>query len=251
MPKCCEPLGFRTDMKVIVFTDTHANLPALVALKKVIAQEGYDVAFHTGDVLDIGPYPAECLDLLAEIPRLHLLMGNHEEFLVKGLPEPRPSWMDEDEECHYRWTFSRLPEGARKMIAQWPIFIAREFEGTLVTFVHYGLNLIDNHYVPVVADPAPADFDEMFGRFNSQLVCYGHDHKRSDLQGKARYVNPGPLGCGPEPLARYCVVKFSRGGFSLAHRAVAYERSKLFAEYERRQVPARQLILKAFFGQQV
>jgi len=100
-------------MTIIVFTDTHANLPALLALKNAIANEGYNEAFHTGDVLDIGPYPAECLELMAEIPRLTQLMGNHEEFLVKGIPEPRPTWMGEDEERHYRWTFSQLPESAR------------------------------------------------------------------------------------------------------------------------------------------
>jgi predicted phosphodiesterase len=236
-------------MKIIAFTDTHANLPALLALKNAIANEGYDEAFHTGDVLDIGPYPAECLEAMAEIPRLTQLMGNHEEFLVKGIPEPRPAWMGEDEERHYRWTCSQLPINARESIAHWPYFICREFEGTLVTFVHYGLNSTGSHFVPVISNPVPSDFDAMFGRFGSQVVFYGHDHKQSDLQGKARYVNPGPLGCGPEPVARFCVATFSPGTFTLEHRAVSYERSELLAEFERRQVPARDFILKAFYGQ--
>jgi len=236
-------------MKIVVFTDTHANLPALVALKKAIAEEAYDAVFHTGDVLDIGPYPAECLEVMAEIPRLHQIMGNHEEFLVKGLPEPRPPWMGEEEARHYEWTFSQLRGGERETIAQWPYFICREFEGTLVSFVHYGLSSTGSHFVPVVAEPAPSDFDEMFGKFGSQVVFYGHDHKRSDLQGKARYVNPGPLGCGPEPVARYCVATFSHGAFKLEQRAVPYDRSEVFVELERRQVPDRLLILKAFYGQ--
>jgi len=51
-------------MKIVVITDTHANLPALEALLKAVRTEGYDAIFHTGDAIAIGPYPAECLDLL-------------------------------------------------------------------------------------------------------------------------------------------------------------------------------------------
>lgn len=174
----------------------HNDVRESLELKKQHPGEGYDAAFHTGDVLDIGPYPAECLEAMAEIPRLNQLMGNHEEFLVKGLPEPRPAWMGAEEARHYQWTFSQLPRGTREKIAQWPYFICREFEGTLAPFVHYSLNSTGSHFVPVVANPIPSDFDEMFACFGSQIVFYGHDHKQSDLQGKARYVNPGRRGCG-------------------------------------------------------
>ena len=72
-------------MKIVVFTDTHANLPALKALAVEIRREGYDAAFHTGDAVGIGPWPAETIDLLGEIPRLSLLTGNHDAWLCCGL----------------------------------------------------------------------------------------------------------------------------------------------------------------------
>jgi predicted phosphodiesterase len=105
-------------MKIIVFTDTHANLPALLAFKRAIAREGYDEVVHTGDAIDIGPYPAECLEELLNIPRIQFLRGNHEEFLVKGIPQPRPTWMPEDEEQHYRWTFAQLPAHVKDIVSR-------------------------------------------------------------------------------------------------------------------------------------
>jgi protein phosphatase len=51
-------------MKIAVMTDVHANLPALAAALDAIRREGCEALFHTGDAIGIGPYPAECLDLL-------------------------------------------------------------------------------------------------------------------------------------------------------------------------------------------
>lgn len=235
-------------MKLIVFTDAHANLPALLAFKKAIARESYDVVIHTGDAIDIGPYPAECLEELLHIPRIQFLMGNHEEFLVKGIPQPRPTWMAEDEEQHYRWTFAQLPPKANDIISRWPYIIRRQFEQTAVTFVHYGLTAGEDGFVSFVKDPTAQDWDAMFASFTSALVFFGHDHRASDHQGEARYINPGALGCGADPVARYCVVEFSKTGYTLKYRAVSYDRLQLFAEYERRNVPAREFIMKAFFG---
>ena len=54
------------EMKIAVLTDVHGNLPALQATLRGIRREGCDAIFHTGDSIGIGPYPAECLDLIPE-----------------------------------------------------------------------------------------------------------------------------------------------------------------------------------------
>src|ERR1041385_7324971 len=87
--------GGGADMRIVVLTDVHANLPALRAALKAIRAEGYDAIFHTGDAIGIGPVPAETLDLLLETPRLQCVMGNHEAWFVEGLPQPQPPWMSD------------------------------------------------------------------------------------------------------------------------------------------------------------
>jgi len=83
-------------MRIIVITDVHANLPALEAALESIRAEGYDALFHTGDTIGIGPYPAECLELLLNTPNIHFVMGNHESYfedslLRRVLPAQSPS----------------------------------------------------------------------------------------------------------------------------------------------------------------
>jgi predicted phosphodiesterase len=78
--------------KLCVITDVHANLPALTTTWGAIQTEGYDLLVHLGDVVAIGPYPAECLEMLLSIPNSKLLMGNHDFWFAYGLPQPRPEW---------------------------------------------------------------------------------------------------------------------------------------------------------------
>ncbi|HOD65578.1 MAG TPA: metallophosphoesterase family protein [candidate division Zixibacteria bacterium] len=236
-------------MKIIVFTDTHANLPALRAFRRAIEREGYDLAVHTGDAVDIGPYPAESLAELLSIPRVECVMGNHDAMFVHGIPDPLAGVIDGNEAEHCAWTARQLGEDFRERLRHWPYVIPHEFNGLRVTFVHYGLSATLDGFVPAaIADPTPADLDRIFGAFDTDLLFYGHSHPFSDVQGRARYINPGALGCFCRPLARYCVLEFRPGGLGVTYKAAPYDDSVLRAEYARRRVPAARFILKEFFG---
>jgi putative phosphoesterase len=235
-------------MKIAVITDLHANLPALRTALKAIHKEGCDVVFHTGDAIAIGPYPAECIDLLLDTPNIQFVSGNHEAYFVDGLPDPLPNWMSDGEVQHQHWTRKRLGSQLRSALAQWPYTVECEFEGIKTVFVHYGLRSSGQDFVPIIRHPTVADLDEMFERHSARLVFYGHTHSSSDIQGKARYVNPGSLGCCNEAVARYCVAEFERGRLTIKHRRVPYDDSELFRVFEQRKVPARQFLYQAFFG---
>lgn len=61
--------------KLAIMSDVHANLPALQAALGAIQQEGCDAIYHCGDAVGIGPFPAECLDLMLNTPRMHQASG--------------------------------------------------------------------------------------------------------------------------------------------------------------------------------
>jgi len=239
-------------VRIVVFTDTHANLPALQAFRKAAEQDGYDHAFHTGDAIDIGPYPAECLDVLLDLPRTEFVMGNHDAIYVDGVPDPLPCFMETNELEHCRWTAAELGETYREPLSQWPYHLTRTFEEVSVTFVHYGLtDSLDGFVATGKKEPTAADLDSVFAPFDAQLLFYGHHHPFSDLQGKARYINPGSLGCFYRPLARYCVLDIDCDRCRITYKAVPYDDSELIREFDRRQVPARQFILKEFYGKNI
>jgi len=230
-------------------TDVHGNLPALRAALRVIRREGYDVIYHTGDAIGIGPYPAEALDVLLNTPRMVMIMGNHDARFAWGLPQQRPPEISEMAFEHNRWVNSVLDPALRPVVARWPYCLRASFNGLRVTFIHYGLEGPGWTFAPVVQAPSPADLDRVFAGLTADLVFYGHHHPISDITGRARYVNPGSLGCSPEPLARFAVLEIAaHGRYTLEKRAAPYDNTELLQELTRRRVPARDHIYRGFFG---
>ncbi len=235
-------------MKIAVITDTHANLPALEATLTAIQAEGYDLLMHTGDAIAIGPYPAECLDLLLHTPNTRCLIGNHEQYVVDGLPTPRPAWMSDGEVQHQHWTHARLDAPMRTALAAWPTVLTREFEGVKVTFMHYMLEPSGQAFQPAIINAQVTDLDKLFTPYDADLIFYGHNHRASDMQGRARYINPGSLGCYSQAVARYCVVEFHSSEYHIEQRGVPYDDKALYRTFEQRRVPERAFIYQAFFG---
>ncbi len=235
-------------MRIAVMTDAHANLPALRAALRDIGEHGYDAIYHTGDAIGIGPYPAECLDLLLTTPGMRCLLGNHDAWFALGLTDPWP--YTPGELRHQRWVHEQLDPALRTAVAAWPVVAEEAPDGVHVTFLHYAPQGAPGSFAPVVQNPAPEDLDSLFAPYAAHLLFYGHHHPFSDLSGRTRYVNPGSLGCHTAPLARYALLDtHAEGRYTLEHRAVPYDAAPLFAELERRQVPEREFLRRVFLRQ--
>lgn len=237
--------------RIAVITDVHANLPALESALSAIAEEGCEAIYHTGDVVGFGPYPAEVLDRLLHTPKLHLLMGNHDEWLANGIPDPRPAWMSEGEARHHLWVREQIAPALRAVVAEWPYAIEETWQDLPVMFTHYARDKGGAGYAEIIPAPVAIDLDQLFPDNGAKLVFYGHNHLPSDAQGRARYINPGSLGCGSEPLARYAILVIAEdGGYVLEQHVVPYDQTDLFRQFEERDVPERDFIVGVIFRQQ-
>jgi len=243
--------GDKRRVRIAILSDVHGNLPALEAALAAIEREGCDAIYHTGDVIGIGPYPAECILLILDRPHIRLIMGNHDAWFVHGLPQPRPTWMTKGELAHHQWVHAQLDPSLRSVVARWPYVIQEQISGVRVVFTHYGPDDSGRGFVPVIRDARPEDLDGMFGEYDADVVFYEHHHPLADLQGRARYVNPGSLGCHTEPLARFLILDCANDTYTVQHRAVPYDDRPLFAAFEDRAVPERETIRRIFFGKVV
>ncbi len=234
-------------MKIAVMTDVHGNLPALEAALEVIKSENCDAIYHTGDAIAIGPYPLECLELMLE-NNVRLLMGNHEEYYAFGIPEPRPRYMSDGELEHQLWVRSVIGEGYRELVAAFPYKLTECFHNHTVVFTHYPRKSDTKEFLESEKYLDRRFLDRMFNEDIADLVFYGHNHSVMDTVGRARYVNPGALGCsGDEAFARFVIVDFHYYSYDLKHYCVPYDDKGLFRAFVERQVPERNFIKKAFF----
>jgi len=64
-------------MKYAIFSDVHANLPALEVFVEDSGEQA-DGYICLGDVVDYGPWNDECIDLIQSLPGIVYLEGNHE-----------------------------------------------------------------------------------------------------------------------------------------------------------------------------
>jgi len=64
-------------MKYAIFSDVHANLPALETFLEAVRGRA-DAYLCLGDVVDYGPWNDECLDRILALPGIVFLEGNHE-----------------------------------------------------------------------------------------------------------------------------------------------------------------------------
>ena len=73
-------------MKIGVITDIHSNLPALKAIMERLDELNCDQIVCCGNIIGIGPYPEETVQFMLNIPNLIAVRGNHEKYLLEGMP---------------------------------------------------------------------------------------------------------------------------------------------------------------------
>ena len=155
--------------------------------------------------------------------------------------------MSDGERRHVAWTHEILGDDYLPALQAWPLLIDEVIEDVSVRFIHYGLRTDQSGWAALVSDHGAPTLDTLFGE-KQETVFYGHDHTRSDVVGAGRYINPGALGCGRQPRARYLVARFAAGSVEIEMCAAAYDRPAVLGDYDRRRVVDRTTIRRIFFG---
>jgi len=229
-------------MRIAVMTDVHANLPALEAALDDIRRVGVDAIYHTGDAVGYGPFPGETLERMAETPDMRFVLGNHDRWFAESEPS-EPS----GEAASFEWFYNRVDPAWKQVVASWPVLLKETFGATTTAFVHYALDETGEDWEGRIHNRAE-DVEAIFRPLGAGLVFFGHTHSAMDVVRQARYVNPGALGIGQVPVARYAMVDFDERGYRLEHRGVPYDNLELFAAFERNRVPDWQIWAFAMTG---
>ena len=92
-------------MKYGIITDIHNNVTALRAVLKQLDKRSCDKIICCGDIIGIGPNPEETVQEMIHIPELIAVRGNHEGYLLDGMPTvfPNEENMSYGEMEQHRW----------------------------------------------------------------------------------------------------------------------------------------------------
>ncbi len=190
-------------MRVAALYDIHANLPALEAVLREVADVGVDQVVVGGDVLP-GPMPRETLRRLLELDwPVHFIHGNGELAILAQMESVRTGvvtyWgttsgapLPEPLRAGYRWVAEQLAE-YEPVLATWPKTIRIEIDGLGEVLFCHG---------------TPRSETELFTRLTSEerlapvmesaqadVVVCGHTHMQFDRMVRGtRVVNAGSIG---------------------------------------------------------
>ena len=239
-------------MKIGVITDIHSNSQALESVLNEFNRIKIDKIICCGDIIGIGANPEETMQMLMKKKEILIaVQGNHEEYLIKGLPKEvhdDKRSMSSEEIKNHEWNHSKLSEKSKKFIKELQKEINVKIENKRIYITHYP-NEENGKYKKHIKKPTIEENQEMFEGINADIFLYGHTHT-TNVNKKADkwYINPGSLGCPMDSnIAHAGILSINTGKVDFKCLNIIYDVEKTINEINRIKFPMYNKILKIFY----
>lgn len=184
-------------MRALVY-DVHGNVPALKAVLKDARGAGAEAVLLGGDYALFGPWPAETIDVLRDLPNATWIRGNVDRWSASPTDSPEdPLIREAIDACR-----SALGPEAVGALAELP-------EQTVLDGTRYchGSPVSDvRSFMPQAGEQD----EELLGDAREQRVVFGHTHLQfvRTARDGIELVNPGSVGMpfDGDPRAAYALL---------------------------------------------
>jgi len=221
-------------MKIAIFADVHSNFEALISVIKDINQWRPDLVLVGGDIINRGPQPFECTELVLERAvrdDWRVICGNHERFVLEcgrgNLPTVGPA---HEISRHAKWTYAKVA-GLTDNLAELPVHwdMVDEY-GHELRMVHASMlgdrkgifqDDTDEKLLKKIA-PAP------------RVIIVGHTHRPFIRTiDNTLVVNVGAVGApfDHDPRAGYAKLILSSGYWKAEIIRLEYDRQKAITRF--------------------
>jgi len=212
-------------MRVAVISDIHANIEALRAVLRDIAEQKIDRVYCTGDLVGYAPFPNEVIDLIRarDIPTV---MGNYDDgvgymrFICGCDYKDEKAWALGEKSI--MWTKEHTTEENKEFLRNLPQEIRFTVGKTRVLLVHGSPNRLNEY---IFADTPYEYLAELIVQGDTDILVCGHTHKPFHLPVCNKHViNAGSVGKPKhgDPRATY-VIMTSNDGVNVEIRKVDYD----------------------------
>jgi putative phosphoesterase len=199
-------------MRYGVIADIHANLHALDAVLRAIADDRVEGFICAGDVVGYGALPNECVSRVAEIGAV-CVAGDHDLIALGRLSDARrPRAVREN----LRWTRGVLSDESRRYLGG--LQLRREVDRFVIAHGAIG-DPSEQLHTP---EAAAAELDDL--PVGARGLVAGNTHQPISLSHDGRlFLNPGSVGRSTErdATARFAVLDTDAGEATL--RATPYD----------------------------
>lgn len=206
-------------MKIALFSDIHANLPALQACFKSIDENQPDAIYCLGDLVGYNVWPNEVIN---EIRRrgIPTIAGNYDQGIGRMSDECGCAYKSDSEKdmgkLSISFTNAQVGSEERKYLRTLPAHIKVEFQ-----LNNDQLNLLLVHGSPrkineyLFEDRDEKSLVRIMEQADADILCFGHTHKpyhrvlSSSTDERARYrhaINIGSVGKPKDGTPKGCYV---------------------------------------------
>ncbi|MBU3955202.1 metallophosphatase family protein [bacterium] len=165
-------------MKIGIFSDIHANLPALEAVLDFL-RDKVEKYVCCGDIVGYGPYPNECVKKISSLDDIVCVAGNH-DWAVLGLEDLTK--FNDDARDAVKWTKAHLtPESSSFLMG-----LDYKIAGPDFIAVHGSLTDPLDQYVKTAEDYIPS-----MKKQDRNILFVGHSHQPLYFRGTGGSVDFG------------------------------------------------------------
>jgi len=164
-------------MRLAVVSDIHGSLEALDAVIADIERSGADEVVHGGDLVLMGPRPAEVVDRIRELG-WRGVVGNTDEVLWRPEERARQLGLRPKLRPLLELMFDEWAPATRRLLGEERIDFLRELPATLqiqdTLLVHASP---DDLWRAPQPDAVDEELDQTYGGTGAHTVVYGHIHR--------------------------------------------------------------------------
>ena len=209
-------------MRIALFSDIHANLPALESCLKSIDEQKPDAVYCLGDLVGYNIWPNEVID---EIRKRHIptIAGNYDFGIGRSSDDCGCAYKTDEEKemgkVSISYTNSIVKDDERKYLGTLPAHLLLEFhlnDDKLNLLLVHGSPRRINEYL--FEDREEKSLLRIMENANADVMCFGHTHKpyhrilSSEIDGTSRFrhaVNIGSVGKPKDGNPKGCYVMLS------------------------------------------
>lgn len=223
-------------MRIALFSDIHANLPALNAFFTDIEKRNVDAMYCLGDLVGYNTWPNEIIEEIRK-RNISTIAGNHDEAIgnmVKTQKEIDVTILNNGA-ISKEFTNQLLTEDNRLFLQTLPAHIRLEFkfnnEKINVLLVHGSPNTINEY---IFEERPKNEIIEMMNTSKADILCFGHTHKpfhkvlNVETNGVSSFkhaINIGSVGKPKDNNTKGCyvVLEFNKNASLLNDKGVNVE----------------------------